>query len=279
MTQASDTGRSVVCSLATAEARRLVSRILHDEGAYPVTVSVDSFGAREARRPCVAVVCDLSPWDDDALGRLDALRDERPDLPILVYIPRRFTSLTLQSEFRRRPNLFVRVQAHGAEEERGLRRDIKRLLAAVPADQLMMIVSRILPHASHTIVAFMRGVLERLGPTRKVTVLNTAAAIGISGRTLERQIRAEGLTTPKELMDWLTLMYIVFIAERSGRSVAHAAKAVRHNSNDLYRLRRRLGVEPPSAGDQFVEVVLAFAERCGVPDGRVRTAIRNIAHR
>lgn len=279
MTQPADGGRSVVCSLATAGARRLVSRILHDEGAYPVMVSVESFGARDARRPCVAVVCDLTPWDEEAFGRLDDLREARPDLPILVYIPKASTSLTLQSEFRRRPNLSVRVQGNGAEEERGLRRDIRRLLASIPADQLMLVISRILPHASPTIVAFIRGVLERLGPTRKVTVLNTAAAIGISGRTLERQIRAEGLTTPKELMDWLTLMYIVFIAERSSRSVAHAAKAVRHNSNDLYRLRRRIGVDPPSSGDQFVPVVLAFAERCGVPDGRARTAIRNIAAR
>jgi hypothetical protein len=278
MTHPSNRGKAVVCALATAEARRLTARLLQDEGAYPIVVSAGEFGPRDARRRCVAVVCDLSPWDEDALNRLDAFREDRPDLPVLVYIPKGLATLALQTELRI-PNLMVRIQAHGSEEERGLRKDLRRLLASIPADQLMLVISRMLPNAAPSIVAFIRGVLERLGPTQKVTVTNTAAAIGLAGRTLERQIRAEGLRTPKEFMDWLTLMYIVFIAERSGRSVAHAAKAVRHNSNDLYRLRRRLEIELAPAGDLFVQVLFAFAERCDVPDGRVRTAIRNIASR
>ena len=89
----------------------------------------------------------------------------------------------------------------------------------------------------------------------------------------------------QELLNWVTLLYITFLADRSGSSHAAAARAVHWRPSDFYRLRHRLLERATGAvaksmfdaeGSQFDLVFLAFLKRCGVSVSRGRQILERV---
>ena len=96
-------------------------------------------------------------------------------------------------------------------------------------------------------------------------------ALGLSRRTLERRVRGDNLPPPKELIDWVLLLHVSFIAERARTSICKVARFAGVNPNGLYRTKRRLadraGRKIASRTEAwFSDAVAAFAVRCRTCD-------------
>ena len=97
--------------------------------------------------------------------------------------------------------------------------------------------------------------------------------MGVSPRTLERALRHGETLPPKELLDWIVLLFVYVAAADGNRSTGEIGRTIGLDSQRLYRLRHRL--LPPRTRDylgagagQVDLVLLAFAERCGVSKQR-----------
>ncbi len=115
--------------------------------------------------------------------------------------------------------------------------------------------------------------------------LPTASAIAsdmeVSVRTLERDLHAECLPNPKELLNWLTLLYATLAADLAGLSLSAIARSRGWHPSDVYRLRHRL-MDRSGASDlpddqmpdcDFDCSLLAFLQRCGVPRQRMNEVL------
>jgi AraC-like DNA-binding protein len=77
-----------------------------------------------------------------------------------------------------------------------------------------------------------------------------ARALGLSQRTLQRRFRADGLPSPKALLDWLTLAHLRHVSHCQQRSQARVAADLGLAANDLYRLRRRVLRRTEALGEE-----------------------------
>lgn len=214
-----------------------------------------------------ALIYDLAPWDDRALVGINQLRRWRPELPILFYVPPVSRAVALIPRCGGIGNVRFRMQEHSGNGMSEFRRDVAWLVQSVPSGEIITRLREAFPEMPSSLLQLARYVLRTPGVSRRPTVESAARALRLSKRTLERRVRCDDLPAPKELIDWIMLLHVSFIASRGSTSMSRVARCVGVNANDLYRIKSRLADRAgrrlrSQAKDRFSDVLEAFAARC-----------------
>jgi hypothetical protein len=155
-------------------------------------------------------------------------------------------------------------------EERELAALFKELVCCGP--QLIVraavgAVRRIPP----AIDAFVEEVLDRLkkGGVGAPEVGTVAKRAGLKPWEIGRACHAINLPTPERLIEWLTIMYVVSVADCEGLSVAKAAAEAGISPRHIRKLRASLlpGVQRlarRTVGAVLPEIIRLFAVECGL---------------
>jgi len=254
--------------ISSSETRRLVETALRMGRLEPVAVELaeSSFSLRGLSH-CSGIVYDLYPWDITATLHLEGLRHRFPDLLILLYAPARAGIARLLSLCAHTSGVHAELQQGcSTREAERLRELVTGMLDDGPRLRLLRMIQAALPPMRDTVWRFTELALRLMGRSR-LTVGGLASGLGISERTLERSWCETSVPAPKELLEWITLLFVGLLSAQSGFSVASAARGLGIDTQALYRLRHRLlSTDLRQGRDDFEVVFLAFADRC-----RVRT--------
>lgn len=225
--------------------RKRVEDIVRLDGTSVVRLEVADLGRDSSLDQLDVVVYDLYPWNESALRMVERVAAQHPEIPLLLYPPTHMHGIGA---------LLVRAGALGAElsaEFQGVNHDdlqefchsLHTLCQSAPRARLKATVAGSLQHAPAIVHGYVGAVIDMLFEgTRKVdvSVSRTVNRVGSTTRTLERACERASLPTPKELSSWVVLIYLADLARRTRVPMPVAAKRCGVNTNQLYRLRRRL---------------------------------------
>lgn len=199
--------------------------------------------------------------------QIERIRRQNPVLPILVYAPNRAGIAEILLSCSRFPGVRAELQQTWCPTEADrLRQLISSVIKDGPRVRLLRMIRSVDGDAPARAYMFIEMALRSIGQqttTKHLTVANLAAELGVSERTLERSWHTNALPPPKELLEWLALLLAGLLSAQCGIPVARAARKLGMDTQQLYRLRRRL--LPPAVRlvrDSFENVFLAFVERC-----------------
>ncbi len=282
MQRLADRGHTAIaCAVKDELARNLALQTIAFEGGTALLVGGDRLTSPLTPARYSALICDLAPWNQGALDSFSMFRRQQPGLPVLLYVPSSAAATSLVPECAKMPDIRIQFQSTARDALPFLRKNVRWLLRSNPVSYLINLITFMLDQTPEPIVRYMGDVLHESAGGRTTTVRSGAAALGLTRRTLERYLEDAGLPPPKELLDWLRLLYISYTAECSGLSIAVVARGMGLNSNRLYRLKRRLldrvriaGLDPIPT---FRQVTLGLADRCGVPRARAKIALNRQA--
>lgn len=273
----------VACCIRHGSARNRVEAVLRARAVHVLRASWNDIASLSDIPAWHALVYDLNPWDDRALGLLRQLSAVAPATPILLYVPFIPGVEPLLEQCVDERRLLLKLQFADADECGRLSRELDRLRRAVPCEELLCLLKAGLPHVAARPWIFIEEGLRLVacnGGELHAGTKTVARTMGISVRTLERAFRETSLPHPKEVLNWLSLLYVTLWAQRSGWSPAAVARALDRPPNEVYRLRQRLlyrergprTLVPPDPR-HFDAVLVAFFERCGTaPSAPVRAA-------
>ncbi len=220
-------------------AGRAVSRALGEAGAVAVRLESSAI-TPQALAGSAALVYDLNPWTQSAARRFGGLVHGVLGGPVLLYLPASGPAFTTYSQLPRAGDVRVQVQSRDPDSMAHLRDAAVGLIRAVPRVWIMDHLKRAVPGLSSASYLFGHRALGVLASGRRPSVAALSRALGLSPRTLQRRFRADGLPSPKALLDWLTLAHLRQVSRLQQRSVARVAADLELVANDLYRLRRRV---------------------------------------
>jgi len=277
-TSGSPSSTCIAHCVSDPAARARLMAAIEAEGLRPFEVSPDEVLEKpSSAKTCAAIVHDLEPIGDDSLHLVRSLRARFPTLPILLYVPHHPGTASLLLAAGRIPGVSAKGQFSDAKEATRLATFIQRGVADVPAVELARLLTLLLPDMPTRVAEFTFAALRRIaGPEwhPEITVGSIVPELGYTRRTLLRSWTDRRLPQPKELLDWLTLLFVTYASGRSGLSNRAIARTRGVNASAYYRLRRRLLNDLPETNDQrpaqeFDLALLAFAQRCHVSAQRV----------
>jgi AraC-like DNA-binding protein len=213
-----------------------------------------------------ALVYDLNPWTRTAAQRFGGLVHGLLGGPILLYLPASGPAFTTYSQLPRAGDIRVQVQSRDPDSMAHLRDAAVGLIRAVPRVWIMDDLKRAVPGLSSASYLFGHRALSVLASGRRPSVAAISRALGLSQRTLQRRFRADGLPSPKALLDWLTLAHLRHAARFQKRSVARVAADLELAPNDLYRLRKRVLRRTECLGEEGLTPPMPAAVPGGTPD-------------
>jgi len=268
----------VGCAVTDEWANGFSHRSVELEGGLIVGVHPSQIAVSESPSYS-ALIYDLAPWDDRALVNINRLQRRRPELPVLFYVPPVSQAVALMPRCGGIGNVRFRMQERSGKGMSEFRRDVAWLVQSVPSGEIITRLKEVFPEMPSSLLQLARYVLRTPGVTRRPTVESAARALGVSKRTLERRVRCDGLPAPKELIDWITLLHVSFVASRGSTSISRVVRCAGINANDLYRIKSRLADRAgrrlrSQAKDRFSDVLAAFAARCRGFDRRPERTVR-----
>ena len=266
MSPAQNPNPVVGCAVTNEWANGLSHRSVELQGGRTVRVHPSRIALSESHSYS-ALIYDLAPWDDRALVGINRLRRWRPELPILFYVPPVSRAVALIPRCGGIGNVRFRIQERNGNGMPEFRRDVEWLVQSVPSGEIITRLREAFPEMPSSLLQLARYVLRTPDGNQRPTVGSAARALRLSKRTLERRVRCDGLPAPKELIDWIMLLHVSFIASRGSTSMSMVARCVGVNANDLYRIKSRLADRAgrqlrSQAEDRFSDVLAAFAARC-----------------
>ena len=267
---------TIACSVADEAAVKNVRRSVEVEGGSVMWIPPPGIAA-SGGHDYAALIDDLSPWDDRALVGINRLRRTRPEIPILFYVPPVPRAVALIPRCGRLTDVRLLMQEPNGNGVANLQGDIRWLIRSVPSCEILNRMNGVLPDMPPILRVLAQYVLRSRGIERRPTVGAAARALSLSNRTLERRVRDDNLPPPKELIDWVTLLHVSFIAERGRTSISKVARFEGANPNGLYRTKKRLadraGRKIASRTEAwFSDAVAAFAVRCRTFDNGMAPA-------
>lgn len=230
------------------------------------------------------IVYDLTPFDQTAWVFVRRLRAGLPGVPILLYPPARRGVGRLLGPCARLPLIEVELQGVPVSKL-ALRTAIRRSIDAAPAAQVLRVMRSVLPGRPPFVTSFLLTVLFGLQARRFAglpRLADIARQLATTRRSLERAWKANALASPKELLDWATLLLVTRMGAMAGIGSAAAARGLGLDTQHLYRLRRRLVPGMPretrsDADAEFSAALVRFATLAGqrrLPTSRlVRTVV------
>ena len=257
----------VACSIDDAEAGRVAIRSTALCGAQPIAMIGPLSQRDEVVRSCSALVWDLAPWDQDAAGFLKLLVRERPDLPVLALLPDSEDGVRFVAICRSHPGLRVDVFDPRQPRYGQIESAVRGLVCSLPTFVVAREIGRL--QGKQWLARVMCSAMAQAAHGLRPSVAECVRASGSSPRTLERQLRAAELPTPKELVDWATVLHLKHAEATTGHTPSELSRAMGLTANDTYRIRSRLaermGVDLREIRDaDFRQVMQHFTTRCGL---------------
>lgn len=233
----------------------------------------------------LALIYDLAPWNISVPPLLTALRLRYPDLPILLYAPRRPEVSEILGQCGQLPVLHVAQQTHDRRDPRALESQVSWLFTAAYGGRLLHLVELLLPNPPSSVRRYIRHTIKRFSEgagEAALTVASLAAEVDVPARTLQHAMEASGLPSPKGLLDWLTLLFASLAANVTGRTIAAIGRDIGVDAHRMYRIKGRLlpelvGSSTSGAAQLFDVTFLAFADACRVSRGTANTLLEKTA--
>ncbi|UCG87763.1 MAG: hypothetical protein JSW71_04230 [Gemmatimonadota bacterium] len=266
---------NVVCCIYDSEAARRVRIAVEREGARPLPLCWQAViqGAKPGS-DWSALIYDLEPRNERTSEVVAAFRSNTLAGPILLYPPPAHDIGPYLESHLGRPDVCLRLQHHDAHEVRDLSADVRRVLNMVPCNRLAGVVRNAADGMPERLLAYAREALNAVAMKDrgdKLLVGDVARRIRTATRTLERLSNERNLPRPKELLDWMILLYVTFVMQYEGVTWARITRRLGLCPRTLYRIRRRLlsigsQTRKPagriSDGNSLDCILIAFAERC-----------------
>ena len=264
--------RVIVCIVATEWAQQLAVQAITGAGAASMVGPHITNVVDNDRDAWSGLIYDLAPWDQTACVQLQQIRSNRPELPVLLYIPPHDAAFSLIPQCAKLTAVSVRVQQRSSGAVAELREEVLRLLRTESKEHLMGLLSGALPQRSTLVRAFLEESLDLLSAGARPRVERLAARLRVSRRTLERSFAHEELPTPKEMTDWLTFLWLAYVSYRHEQPLAQVARSIHIRSHDLYHLRRRLAQRAEISSwhlseDTVSMIVFELRKRCATAKG------------
>lgn len=220
-----------------------------------------------------AVVYDLAPWDNRSQSTIRTILEVCPTTPILLYVPLRpGIGPLLYNPCADR--IRIKLQFEDPEEATRLYDQMRALLGRIPLEHIRRIFAVLFPELPNRVSTYIRLAIHELGDAGQVSpnASSLACTMGVSLRTMERSWAGLCIPKPKELLDWITLLYITLVGESTCLPLGAAGRAIGLDAAAICRLRKRL-VSPMTANalqngitatSDFDVALLSFARRYGV---------------
>ena len=192
----------------------------------------------------MALVHDLSDADSDEAGDLLLRwRRQHPGCPILLYYPSGSRYARLAGRMSLLPGVAGRLQRPGNPgEETELAAFLREFLRGRPELRIRAVLADLRPEVPRVAMALIETLLTRLqrGYGGAPQVDDLARTAGLSVPAVRQACRLAGLPGPSRLVRWVTLIYILALAEGQGLSIAWAADRADLADSYARKLRRAL---------------------------------------
>jgi hypothetical protein len=269
----------VVCCVHELHASKRVARALKAERLAPVQLEWKDLAVKRKRsHTWAAMVYDLEPRDGRTADVIQQFRENTPAGPILLYTsPAHDIGPFLERHILYDLVLVSLQCSTGVCETGRLREDLRRLVAEIPRHRLIKMMSMAFPAMPQCMMECARETIQWLCTPKSLPQMTTQAIahkMGVTPRTLERSVSNPQFPKPKELINWVTLLYVTLIARCENVSPGLAGHRMGLSGNALCRIRKRLlsddesvlwkcdGKDPAA---KFPLVFQAFVKRCGLP--------------
>lgn len=262
----------VACCIRHPGPRQHVLTAIVREEAVPRIVPSSAALLAQLGSPNVpsVLVYDLAPWDETAIAILKDLRRRLPALPVLLYVPSLPGVASLLVACGTLGGVEAELQRDEPQDVLRVRAKLRKLIASTPGYQVVQMFRGLAPTMPRHAVSYVRWVVGRLSEESDCSALTVAAAardLALSERTLERAVRRSRWPPPKELLDWIILLFVYLTAATGGRGAGSVCRSLGLDAQRLYRIRGRLlpkttRVALRSPAGHIELVLLEFASRC-----------------
>lgn len=257
----------ISCTVSSSWARSLSQRAVQAAGAVPIHVPFNYLSKPRSSWDISGVIYDLTPWNEMALSHLDTFRRSRPGVPVLLYLPAISRAVSLIPQCNGYRSMRLRMQEQDPQGMAGLASDIRWLVRTGPVHDVIAFLTSSVADLCPAAILMARHVLRHIAMGKRTSVTAAASALGLSRRTLERELKSRHSITPKEFADWTALLYLCFSAECGSTSLRSISRHLGFDPPNIYRLRSRLlsraGGSEGGCRSAGTSARLAFVRRCG----------------
>ena len=215
---------------------------------------------------CVGTVCDLAPWDEEAIDEFREVRRAAPHDLFVLYVPQAKKELVAPLDTAD-PGVRCHVQDPSPKGLMDFQNDVAWMINSGASSTLIAIILANRSPVNPTALQFLWWAVRSVGKKRRGPVAEAAESIGVSTRTLARRLHYAGLPTPLELYGWVQLLAVAWTAERTDNTIGRAGRAFHLNPMRLFQLKTRLLKHDLLASVRTSKipmsiVVKAFRQRC-----------------
>lgn len=267
------------CCVGQPDLRRRIQDAVNLEGGTMVSLGVSDFRTGDCPKCLDGVIYDLHPWDDSALHVVERIAAMRPPPPLFLYPPAHVPAVSslLVRAGALGTDIFAEFQCDRQDGVPRLRRGLRTLFQKTPKVQLKAVIRGCLQDTPSIVSDYVDAVVDLLyrGEGKvELSIISLTRRLHSTTRTIERSCKAVSLPTPKELCGWITLIHLADLARRRRVTISSVANDCRINTNQLYRLRRRLlreaaEIRTEASAADFEDILQAFRKRCkqgtGIP--------------
>ncbi len=277
--------RVALCLIQDDAVFQRVSRAALAAGLAPVRAKAHDERTAADQSNAALMIYDLEGVEAQAASDIVRLwRRLHPRLPVVLYHRGGLANTAQVGRLTNLARVSARMQVPGlVSEERELAALFNELVCCGP-ELIVRAAIGAVRRTPPAIDAFVEGVLDRLkgGGLGAPEVGKVAMRAGLKAWEIGRALRGAKLPTPERLIEWLTLMYVVSLADCEGWSVAKAAAQAGASPRHIRKLRASLLPGVPrlarrTAGAVLPEIIRLFAVECGLDRDDAEKVIEQIS--
>lgn len=265
-------GRTALCLIAEDGLFNRVRRAILAAGLLPIRAAGHDVRTAGGQPHVAVMIYDAEGRDLETM--IDTVRQWRrvyPGRPILLYHPATPAASTLVGRLTPLPGVSARARVPGlSSEEQQLTNLLKALAVWGPELVVRGVIGAMRRIMPVPVEAFVDALANRLetGGTNAPQVSKVAKGAGLTAWAVSRACRKARLPTPEHLIQWLTLIYVIALAEWEHLSIAQAAARVGVADRYVRKLRASLlpdvgRLTGTVAPEVLPDAIMRFARACG----------------
>jgi len=277
--------RLVICCIADDVLFGLVSGTVAEEGLVAVRCTEDEVPTIAPEANAVAMISELGAQGAEiTLGIVHRWRKLRLRRPVLLYYRPDVEAAGVVGQLAQLAGVLAWARDPNPTEERHqLACLVREILSRTPAILVRALINAIRPMAGVAVSSFVDALVDRLERNGDGAPLVTevAARADVKVWVVRRACRRAKLPLPERLIEWLTLIYVITMADWESVSVARAAATIGVSDKYIRRLRASLLPGIPQlrgalSGGLLATAVRMFAEACGLPHEQATAAAERL---